>query len=338
MQDASFADAIVKGIQGFDHNEAFKVIFQDATDPSNSHGRKGLADYLKLGYIRTGHGVGDEVSAALNYVLADYAVAQAAEKLGESAKAKQLLDQSERAWRAIFDSSSGGFFRARNDTGSFVEPFDKFGWGGPYTEASAWQYRFYLPSDPRGLSAEYDTVEEGAMCKLLSETMTAHATAHKSLWGLHHEQSELFDNCFGLYEHNNQPVWHQMFMFAPSGCRSEGQYWMRKAAEEFYSPEDYTGDEDNGSMAAWYLLSAMGIYQLAPGNTTYSIGSPMYEHVSVALDGGETLDIVAKGNSAATPYVCSVSFNGKQLDSFTIDYFDLLKGGELAFTMSASAC
>ena len=336
MQDATFADAIVKGIGTFDAKEAFKVIFQDATDPENLHGRKGLSDYLKLGFIRTGHGVNDEVSAALNYVLADYSIAQAAKKLGDDESANLLLAQSERGWRQIFDHQSGGYFRARNDSGAFVSPFDKYAWGGPYTEASAAQYRFYVPSNPTGLKEEYDKISNGEMCKQLEKMMTSHGTAHKSVWGLHHEQSELFDNCFGLYEHNNQPVWHIMWMFSPAGCRSEGQKWLRKATEQFYTPSAYTGDEDNGSMASWYLLSAIGLYQLAPGNSTYSIGSPLFEHVEITLDNGKTLKIDAPNNSGTSVYACNVTWNNELKPDFTIDYFELRQGGVLKFNMSST--
>merc|ERR1711968_374823 len=87
---------------------------------------------------------------------------------------------------------------------------------------------------------------------------------HNGRWGLHHEQVEMVENCFGQYEHNNQPVWHMLWMAAPAGCPEVGQRFMRKVTAEFYGPNYYTGDEDNGSMAAWYLLSAMGLYQLVP--------------------------------------------------------------------------
>lgn len=91
-------------------------------------------------------------------------------------------------------------------------------------------------------------------------------------------------------------------------------------------------------MASWYLLSSIGIYQLAPGNTTYQLGSPMYAHVTLEMDNGNTLDVVAPGNNPTTPYVCSATFNGRALPGLTIDYFDLRKGGELRFKMSEVPC
>merc|ERR1719502_655360 len=85
---------------------------------------------------------------------------------------------------------------------------------------------------------------------------------HNGHWGLHHEQVEMVENCIGQYEHNNQPVWHQLWMFSPAGCPARGQYWLRKITKEGYGSTYFTGDEDNGSMASWFLLAAMGIYQL----------------------------------------------------------------------------
>merc|ERR1712150_211372 len=98
------------------------------------------------------------------------------------------------------------------------------------------------------------------------------------------------------------------------------------------------GDEDNGSMSAWFLLSAMGLYQLAPGNTMYSIGSPLHQHVRVSMDNGNVLDIVAPGNNALTPYVRSVAFNGRSLANLSISYAELRSGGLLQMNVSASGC
>ena len=145
----------------------------------------------------------------------------------------------------------------------------------------------------------------------------------------------MVENCFGQYEHNNQPVWHQLWMFAPAGCPAAGQRFLRAATSQFYGPEYFSGDEDNGSMAAWYLLSAMGLYQLVPGSLVYSIGSPMFRHVKVTLDSGNILHIKAPANSEANVYVASVSWNGARLDQLSIGFDKLMAGGTLLFEMTA---
>jgi len=282
----------------------------------------------------------------LNYALADYSVSLAAEHRGDQKHAKHLRERSDRAWRSVWRADfKGGFFAPKLANGAWQEPFDEFAWGGAYTEASAWQYRFYLPHDPVGLAQAYDKAPGNeSMCDFLKETFSGKgsrspgSTFHNGAWGLHHEQVELVEAGFGEYEHNNQPVWHQLYMFAPAGCAPEGQYWLRQVMARLYSPSRYSGDEDNGSMSAWFLLSAMGLYQLVPGSTRYSIGSPLYRKLAIRLDNGRQLEISAEGNTPDTPYVHAVRFNKQPLKELAIDYWQLQEGGALSFTMSAEPC
>ena len=105
---------------------------------------------------------------------------------------------------------------------------------------------------------------------------------------------------------------------------------------KLYRPDFFSGDEDNGSMSSWFLLSAMGVYQLVPGNMTYSIGSPLYRSVKIQLDNGNKLHIYAPNNNPDTPYVKSVSFNGVDLPRLGIEYSQLRAGGLLKFEMSST--
>ena len=91
-------------------------------------------------------------------------------------------------------------------------------------------------------------------------------------------------------------------------------------------------------MASWFLLSAIGVYQLAPGNTTYSLGSPLHRRVSIELDNGRSLVVSAPGNAESRPFVTAAALNGKPLDALAVSYDDLVAGGELVFTMSDKPC
>ena len=348
MQDASIADAIVKRKwlpSSFNASLAWESVAKDAftIDPK---GRKGLQLYEKHGFIPLGHSVGDEVSATLNYNLADWSMSLAASELGLTEEAAKLRNRST-TWRMLFDDSfKGGMMRPRYANGSWLEPFDEFAWegnSGEFTEAAPWQYRFYVPHEPKALAQMYGDKKE--LCAYLVETMTGEAAPgggaapgqiyHNGNWGLHHEQVEMVENCFGQYEHNNQPVWHMLYMAAPAGCPEVGQRFLRKATTDFYGPEYYSGDEDNGSMAAWYLLSALGLYQLVPGSLEYSIGSPMYRHVRLTLDSGNVLEVKAPANSAERVYVAGVAWNGEALPALSISYDKLMRGGTLSFDMTA---
>ena len=100
---------------------------------------------------------------------------------------------------------------------------------------------------------------------------------------------------------------------------ADAQYWLRRSTLSFCGPDYYTGDEDNGSMSSWFLLSAMGLYQLAPGNTTYTIGSPMYKELPLRLDNGNELHIAAPVTPGGPemPFVREVRWNGVALKALT---------------------
>ena len=214
--------------------------------------------------------------------------------------------------------------------------------GGPY------QYKYYLPWNPSGLNALYANAGVD-MCDDIQKTQTMTSAFHIGGYSSEiHEMTEMTENCWGQYAHNNQPSHYMLYMFGAidsegfaGSCAARGQYWLRKATSTLYKPgaDMFPGDEDNGQMAAWYLLSSMGLYSLSPGSTVYNFGSPLFGRVSVNIgdDDGvtRTLTIIANNNSAENVYVQSISWNGVAVASGvnTIEYAELIKGGELVFEM-----
>lgn len=165
--------------------------------------------------------------------------------------------------------------------------------------------------------------------------------------------TEMTVNCWGQYSHSNQPVHHMLYMFGSvypdegvtSTCASTGQYYLRKALSTLYKPTDemFAGDEDNGEMGAWYILSSIGLYSLSPGTEDYVFGSPLFQKVTISLEGNgvdngssSNLIIQANDNSAENVYVQSVKFNGNPISINSIKYSDLMKGGLLEFQMGSS--
>ncbi len=127
-------------------------------------------------------------------------------------------------------------------------------------------------------------------------------------------------------------------MFKGAGCAADGQKWLRYAQTHLYGPTvGYSGDEDNGEMASWFVLSALGIYQLVPGSLDYEIGSPLFSQAKINLPGGKILEISAPNNAPNAPYVASVTWNGEPLPSLKIGFDKLSAGGVLSFNMSADA-
>ena len=366
MGDNSFADAIVKGVPGFNTTQAYAAIRRDAfTVPQGNFGRAGLAPYLAHGYIPAGAlgsmgVVSEEVSRTLNYALSDFAIANAAEALGHAGDAAALRKRAKAAPPLLFENKTG-FFRSRlgprNNGGAFVEPFDEFAWHGGYTEAGPWQYRFYTPQDPAGLRALYAGADPPRdVCDVLDEAQTLPGIFHVGGYGQEiHEQTEMALLCWGQYEHDNQPVHHMLYMFAatdPTGklsgaCAQKGQAYLRRAMRELYKPGPamFCGDEDNGEFGAWLVLSALGLYSLAPGDPAYTLGSPMFAHARVALGHVEGsaanatawLDVVAEGNARDAVYVRGATWNGVPVTGVTLPYAELMKGGTLNFSMSPTA-
>ena len=148
--------------------------------------------------------------------------------------------------------------------------------------------------------------------------------------------SEMAAVPFGQYAHSNQPSHHLLYLLVHAGRPDRTQFWVRRTLAELYSPDSYAGDEDTGSMAAWYILSSLGFYQVCPGVPEYTFGSPLFPRATVHLPGGKTLKINALDNSAANVFVRSVAFNGEAQTSHTIQHTDLISGGTLTFQMAAA--
>jgi predicted alpha-1,2-mannosidase len=364
MGDVSLADAIVKNVSGFDRELAYEAIRKDAFDaPSGDlrgKGRECLPPYLAHGYIprdapsTEGGECAEVVSHSLNYMQADFAIAQAALALGHEDDAAVLMARAMN-YSLMFDGSTadqwqgGGFMRSKELlTGKWTERFDEFAWGGDYTEAGPWQFRFYVPFDPKGL-AELYAARGMDMCDTLEQMQTMSGVFHLGNYGTEiHEQLEMTENCWGQYAHGNQPVHHVLYMFngadadgVRGSCASRGQYWLRKTQRELYkySPQMYAGDEDNGEMAAWYVLSTLGLFSLSPGSPQYLFGTPLFSEAEVMVGGTDdlVLRIVAKNNSPDNVYIQKVTWNGEDISSQNgIDYSLLVQGGELEFEMGSA--
>ncbi len=337
--DSLFADAVMKDIPGFDREAAYEGLRKHATQPGNpdkGYGRQGIEHYLKLNYLPADH-VDQSVAETADAAYGDFCIAQIAAKLGKQDDAAMFLKRSEN-WRNIFDAETK-FFRGRNQDGTWLgsglTPFDPFTWGSPYEEGAAWQHRWNVPHDVPGLIAA--TGGEKAFAAELDKMLALPPTFHVGVYGQEiHEMSEMAALPFGQYMHNNQPVHHVLYLFAAAGRADRTQYWVRRVLNEAYSPANFSGDEDTGSMAAWYILSALGFYPVCPGKPEYTLGSPLFPHATVHLAGGKTLQVAAPSNTPQTPYAKDIRVNGAEHRSTVIDHTTLAQGAQLRFEMSSS--
>merc|ERR1712187_1003429 len=140
---------------------------------------------------------------------------------------------------------------------------------------------------------------------------------------------------------DNQPVWalqHMQVGFDTSvtgKCANQAQRWLRQSNSLLSSGADmYPGDEDNGSMGAWFIMNMLGIYPLSPASGNYVVGSPMFAKATIAIAGAtEPLTISAKNQSRRNVYVHGLTWRGKSVNVIELTYSDLMSGGILEFSM-----
>jgi len=320
---AIFADAIVKGRTGFDVAKAYEVLRKGAFE---GLGREGGASYLKLGYILRQYGA---VSTTLDYAYDDWCVAQMARQLNHPEDAKALMVRAQN-YRKLWDPAVG-FMREKKENGTWVEPFDEFKWMGPYCESGPWQASWFVPHDPAGLAGLVGGREPFAakMDKLFNLALPS---AHKP--GIH-EEAEMAAIPFGQCALNNQPSFHIPYLFAAVGQPWKTQYWTRRACAELFNagPKGFCGDEDNGSMASWYLLSSLGLFSLCPGTPEYIVTSPLFSKATLHLADNKTLVITSSNNSGKNVYIQKRLFKGKEDAKTWVRHQDIIQGGELHFEM-----
>ena len=275
--------------------------------------------------------VGTSVVETMDAAYGDFCISQVAKALGKQEDYAMFRQRSE-YWRNLFDRKTG-FLRAKRTDGAWVEPFDPIAWGNPYVEGSAWQHRWAVPHNITGL---VEALGGGpAAVALLEQMCTMQPEFHLGDYNSEiHEMSEMAAVNFGQYAHSNQPVHHVLGIFAVAGRPDRTRYWTRKVMEELYSSDNFAGDEDTGSMSAWYVLNALGLFALCPAKPEYVVSAPLFERATVQLSNNKTLMITQQGTGED---VSAVSFNGAELRSPTIEHDALIGGGHLLFHRDAVA-
>jgi putative alpha-1,2-mannosidase len=125
-----------------------------------------------------------------------------------------------------------------------------------------------------------------------------------------------------------------LYLFALAGRPDRTQYWVRRVLNELYTPDSYPGDEDTGSMAAWFVLSALGFYPVCPGRPSYVLGSPLFDRAVITMDNGKQTTIDARNNSSERFYVQSVTVNGALVNGVEVSHQSIVEGAKLVFAMT----
>jgi len=328
------ADAWVKGIRTFDPQRALKAYAHEAMNKGpwgGANGRAGWKEYFQLGYVTYPESMGS-TAQTLEYAYDDFCGYQIAKMTGdkfhEEVFAKQMYN-----YRNVFDKQTG-FMRGRVLDGKWVEPFDPYEWGGAYCEGNAWHYTWSVFHDVQGLINLFGS-DEKFTTKIDSVFTIPSIIKPGTYGGVIHEMKEMELAQMGQYAHGNQPIQHMIYLYNYAGQPWKTQYWVRQVMDRLYNSTErgYPGDEDQGGMSSWYILSALGIYSVCPGTDQYVIGSPVFRKVTITTEDGKKFVIEANNNNRENVYIQSATLNGKSLDKNYITYKDIMDGGVLRFEM-----
>jgi predicted alpha-1,2-mannosidase len=305
------ADAVVKGIDGFDLRQAYPAMKHSAE--LRYHGLIAMEDER------------ESVSKMLEYAYDDWCIAQVAKRLGETADYERYTARAQ-AYKNVFDDTSG-FMRPRSN-GNWIEPFDPREVTFAFTEANSWQYTFFVPQDISGLIRLLGGRHQFA------EKLDQLFAADSRTTG--REQADI-TGLIGQYAHGNEPSHHVAYLYNYVGQPWKTQARVRQIMDQFYKaePDGLIGNEDCGQMSAWYVLSAAGFYPVTPGSQTYVIGSPLFPEVRFNLENGKSFTIKARGVSDRNVYIQSAMLNGKPYSKSFLLHDDLMRGGELVLRMGA---
>ena len=322
------------GIRDFDAEKAFKAIDKTLSTPQTRvggalAGNQDFEVYMKYNFVPYDKG---RFSNTLEYAYDDWTAAQFAKALEKTDKYQEYAERS-LWWKNAIDPESG-YARLRKSNGTWFPDFDPFqsGRNHHYVEGNAWQLTYFVPQDVPGLA----------------KTIGLDRFKERLSWGFKESEKWRFNAPNDQYWdypviQGNQQSMHFAYLFNYVGQPWLTQQWSRSIVDRYYGYDlanAYLGDEDQGQMSSWFIMSPLGLFQMDGGcriDPIYEIGSPIFEKVTIDLGNrygrGKSFDIVAKNVSRENKYVQSATLNGKKLDNFWFPASELLKGGSLVLEM-----
>jgi predicted alpha-1,2-mannosidase len=280
------ADAMAKGITGFDYEKAF-----EASKHSAMLDHLGLEAYKKNGFIS----MDDEhesVSKTLEYAYDDWCIAQMALLLNKQEEYNYFMQRSQ-SWKNVFDWNTG-FMRPKKN-GGWDKPFDPREVNNNFTEGNSWQYSFFVPQDIPGMIEAYGgaTKFEAKLDEMFNSESKTTGREQVDVTGL-----------IGQYAHGNEPSHHMAYLYNYIGKPEKTTEKVHYILNNFYknTPDGLIGNEDCGQMSAWYVLSSMGIYALTPGNPEWSLTTPYFKKTKVSFENGNAEEINAENANEHRKY------------------------------------
>ncbi len=286
------ADAMAKGITGFDYEKAF-----EAAKHSAMLDHLGLDAYKKNGFIS----MDDEhesVSKTLEYAYDDWCIAQMAMILNKIEDFNYFMKRSQ-SWKNVFDWNMG-FMRPKKN-GGWDTPFDPKEINNNFTEGNSWQYSFFVPQDIPGMIQAYGGKEkfEAKLDEMFNSESKTTGREQVDVTGL-----------IGQYAHGNEPSHHMAYLYNYVGKPEKTTEKVHFILDNFYknTPDGLIGNEDCGQMSAWYVLSSMGIYAVTPGKSEWSTTEPYFDKIKVNLE-DKTTKVISKKMPVNELKYCGIKNN-----------------------------
>lgn len=325
----------LRGIRDFDVKKAYQYELNNATR-SWINGRRGGRqygeEYRRQGWIAenrvanpTVKTEADEAKASVQktveYAYSDFSVALLAKELGDKENYDMLMNRSKN-YRNLFDKSTG-FMRGRWADGSWVTPYDP---GIPYyvymyRESNGWMSTFFAPQDPQGLVSLYPSKQacEAKLDSLFSTPFAGYEADNMTGW-------------FGQYCVGNQPSqgvsYYYYFVGKPEKAQEKIDVIMNKYYAMGKEKLAYAGMDDEGSLSAWYVMNAIGLYSFSPAEPNYIVTVPQFDKVEFTID-NTTFTITKNGEGRK---LTSISYDGKPVNGYFISHDELKKGKELVIS------
>ncbi|WP_417153135.1 GH92 family glycosyl hydrolase [Phocaeicola plebeius] len=314
------ADAILKDIKGFDTELAFKALKESSMLPE-----RGMEHRIEYGFIPADK-MTEAIAYDMEYAIADWAVAQAAQKLGKQEDYEYFLKRS-KSYKNYFDASMG-FMRGKMLDGSWRTPFSPYASShreDDYCEGNAWQYTWLVPHDVEGLVECFGSKE--AFVNKLDSLFLANGDMGEA-------SSPDISGLIGQYAHGNEPSHHTVYLYTLVGQPWKTADRIKEILHTMYTdqPDGLSGNEDVGQMSAWYILSSFGFYQVEPAGGKFVFGYPNFDKVEIAVPAGKFV-IERENKGQQNNYIQGIVFNGTEYKKPWIEYADIMKGGELKFLM-----
>jgi len=329
------SDAWVKGIHTFDPKKALEAYYHEATNKGpwgSANGRPGWKEYFVDGYVPFTPQTQGSTAWTLEFAYDDFCGYQLAKTTGNSfyqnVFARQMYN-----YKNLYDPATG-FMRAKDAKGKWIEPFDPLDWGGPYTEGNAWHWTWSVFHDVQGLinlmgGDQYFTAK-------IDSVFISPGTIKVGGYGqVIHEMTEMAAFKMGQYAQGNEPIHHLVYLYNYAGQPWKAQMHVREIMSKMYNSTEngYPGDEDEGQMSSWYVLSAAGFYSVCPGTDQYVIGSPVFPKMTITLENGNKFVVEAENNSPENVYIQSATLNGQNYTRNWLSHQDIVKGGTLHLVM-----